>query len=51
MMNVDFIHNKFGKGFGVGFVRLGGFFGEECGEEEKEEEEKEDKTGEHGLGE
>lgn len=44
MMNVDFIH-KFWKGFGAGVVRLGDFFGEDCGEEEKEEDEEEDKTG------
>lgn len=44
MMNIDFIHNKFWKGFGAGFVRLGEFFGGDCGEEEKEEEEKEDQT-------
>lgn len=44
MMNIEFVH-KFGKGFGAGFVRLGEFFGGDCGEEEKEEEEKEDKTG------
>lgn len=44
MMNIDFIH-KFGKSFGAGFVRLGEFFGGDCGEEEEEEEEKEDKTG------
>lgn len=49
-MNIDFIH-KFGKSFGAGFVRLGEFFGGDCGEEEKEEEEKEDKTGEHVFGE
>lgn len=45
MMIVDFIQ-EFWKGFGAGFVRLGEFFGGDCGDEEKEEdEEEEDKTG------